>query len=181
MANILNVTPMSFLAALAKLGKPTMIGQVVNFHDESAEIALAVHPIYGPIPQVRVETLTKRGTFESGTFTCCAEGCEEQVTVHAGDVFQKRFCTAHQKAKQNLSRRGVKSAEEAEQKKLSKEAEKAEREAAKAEAKLKALEEKLAAARKAAEEKAATAKAEAEAKAALVAKVAAEKGVPVSA
>ena len=164
MSQILNVTPMAFLAALAKLGKPVVIGQVINFHDESNEIVMAEHPIYGPIPEIRVTALTTRGTFGEGEFTCCAEDCNEVVHVHPGDVFQKRFCSAHQKAKQNLARRGVKSAEEAEQKELAKAQAKAEKEAAKAEAKLKALEEKLNAAKKAA----------------LVAKVAAEKGVTVS-
>jgi hypothetical protein len=60
-------------------------------------LSMDFHPQYGTLPTVSV-TKAEEGRFVEG-IACCIE-CETQVTIHAGDWFQKRRCPKCQKRNQ---------------------------------------------------------------------------------
>jgi hypothetical protein len=151
------VAPAAFLKSK---GIKLTVGQEVDY----TAMGLAPPPLHGPVPVVTVTAVKEDGSLLTGTIHCGGldAPCAELVVVHAGDVFQKRRCTAHQKVFANRRHRpavdpAVKEAKAAEAK-------------AKAELKVKAAEEKKALAAKAkaeaAEKKAAEKLLKAEVKAA---------------
>ena len=135
---------------------------------DPAELGMPAHPVFGPLPVVEVVEAKDDGSvFLLGEITC---ECGEVRTIHPGDWFQVRACETCTKKRQRKARRPVKS-----------EAEKAEAAALR---EVKQAEAEIARAQKRAAEataKAEKAKADLEAKQALIAKVAEEKGVGISA
>lgn len=88
-----NVTENTFVAPAAFLkgkGIKLTVGQLVDY----TSLGLAPHPKHGPIPVVTVLEVRDDGSLLTGSITCA---CDKLVTVHAGDVFQKRRCETCQK------------------------------------------------------------------------------------
>lgn len=156
------------------------VGQEIDY----TALGNGPHPIHGPIPVVTVTKVKDDGSLLEGTIVCPGDQapCGKIVTVHAGDVFQKRRCEADQKTFARRKARpavdpAVKAAKDEEKKaKLAQKetelaAKKAEKEAAKAAEAEKKAAEKLA---KAAEKAAAAEAKKAEKAAAKPGKTAAE-------
>jgi hypothetical protein len=141
-------------------GRKLTVGEVLV----PSKVGIVAHPQYGELPTLTVTEVKVDGSLLAGTAKC--QDCNEIITIHAGDWFQKRRCAAHQRKAQRRAANPPLSAEV----KALREAEKAVARAEK-EAKENAAREVKAAARAAAkiakaEAKAADLKAKAEAKAA---------------
>jgi hypothetical protein len=148
-------TPKQFLAS-KKIA--VNVGDILN----PTELQMPVNPAYGPLPVVEV-TEAKDGSFVAGIASC--NECGTQITIHAGDWFQKRRCEKCQRKAQRHAANPPMTEEQKAAKLLEREAAKAvtaakhaEEKAAKAQARAALIQQK-------AEEKAVKIRAEAEAKA----------------
>jgi hypothetical protein len=138
-------------------------GQILD----PTELGMEAHPVFGTLPVVEVVEAKEDGSvFLLAEMTCA---CGEVRQIHPGDWFQVRACETCTKKRQRKAKKDTKSPEEIE-------AAQAERDLKYAEAAIARAEVKAAAAIAKAEKT----KADLEARKALVAKVAAEKNVPVS-
>lgn len=148
---------------------PIVVGSVLAWE----EMGLPAHPQFGVCPPLTVTFIHPSGAVE-GTIKCV--DCGEIVEVHAGDIFQKRRCETHQRKMQHLSRKGIKSPEEAEQRKAEREAKRLQEQAEKATKKAASIQAQ-------AEKTLADAQAKVKAaqeRAALIAKTAKDMGVAIS-
>ena len=156
---------------LASKGIKITAGMVLD----PVELGMPEHPTFGPLPVATVIEAKEDGSVFLHATIECSE-CGEEREIEPGDWFQVRRCSQHQKRAQRKAKKIAKTPEQlAEEKKVREDkqaAKSAEAQLAKALAKVEALQVKAAKA----EEDAAAAAARAE----LIAKVAAEKGVPVS-
>lgn len=153
--DVKTITPKQFLKSKHIV---VNVGDVLN----PIELGMEADRKYGPLPTVNV-TEAKEGTFVAGIAGCL--DCGTQITVHAGDWFQKRRCEKCQKRAQRHAANPPLSEEEKMQrlagrevKKLATAAKHAEEQAVKVQARAVAIQAK-------AEEKAVKIRAEAEAKA----------------
>jgi hypothetical protein len=134
---------------------------------DPVQLKMSDHPVYGPLPVVRVLEAKQDGSiFLLGEIDC---ECGAVRVIHPGDWFQVRACESCTKKARRKSKSVAKTPEE-------KAAAQAERELKYAEEKLARLEAKKAAA----VANAAKLAAELEERKALIAQVAAEKGVEVA-
>ena len=83
-------TPKQFLASM---GIKVNVGDVLN----PTELGMPPHQLYGSLPVVEV-TKADDGNLVEGIASCL--DCGTQVTIHAGDWFQKRRCEKCQKKAQ---------------------------------------------------------------------------------
>jgi DNA-directed RNA polymerase subunit M/transcription elongation factor TFIIS len=150
------VTPKQFLASR---NITVAVGDVLN----PETLGMPEHPQYGKLPVIEV-TKADKGVFVEGVAAC--NDCGTQITIHAGDWFQKRRCERCQRKAQRRAANPPLSAEVKAERLQTRQAEKAERDATKAQEKAAKAEERAKKIQEKAAEKAKKIQAEAEARAA---------------
>lgn len=123
-------------AALKHLGIKVEVGMVLD----PEKLGLPAHPIHGKLPVLTVTEVDEKGLV-AGLIRCASlgeEACTEDeghgpgiVEVHAGDWFQVRRCSRHQKRMQRRKARKTLSPEVKAEREAARKAAKAERDAKK--------------------------------------------------